>query len=177
MRLLVRGFHTLIKNTSFSSPTNVRSHNHPPPSGPCVLTGTRSLLQSMWDLQSTSLQDPTTLLAHRLVSTPFGAQPPCWHIAWCLTLIPFIAAQTYREQILSSLGFPFQGSFKTRLLRGGFYTLTKNVSFSSPTDVRSHIINLMCLSRRKLEFITHALHPKKKKKSIFLCKGTAVQWV
>ena len=39
--LLGRGFHALVKNTSFSSPTNVRSHN-PLPSRLNHLAGTRS---------------------------------------------------------------------------------------------------------------------------------------
>ena len=62
MRLLGRGFHTLLNNVSFSSPTNVRSHNpplfrveHPHwhsflSSGFIVLIDTLSPLQSMWDL-------------------------------------------------------------------------------------------------------------------------------
>ena len=49
MRLVGRGFYTLIRNASFSSPTDVGSHN-PPSSGPSVLAGTRSSLQSIWDL-------------------------------------------------------------------------------------------------------------------------------
>ena len=32
--------------------------------------------------------------------------------------------------------------FKTRLLERGFHTLIKNVSFSSPTDVGSHVKEL-----------------------------------
>ena len=38
MLLLERGFHILIKNVSFSSPTDVGSHNLPP-SGPSILAG------------------------------------------------------------------------------------------------------------------------------------------
>ena len=38
-RILERGFHTLIRNASFSSPTNV-GPNNPPPRGFRVLTGT-----------------------------------------------------------------------------------------------------------------------------------------
>ena len=72
-RLLERGFHTLIKNVLFSSPTNVGSHNPPP----------------LWS--------PMSLLAPRLVSTPppYGSQPPHWHITWCLALIPFATAQSH----------------------------------------------------------------------------------
>ena len=47
--LVGRGFHALIKNVSFSSPTNVGSHT-PLPLGLSVLAGTRSLLPSMCDL-------------------------------------------------------------------------------------------------------------------------------
>ena len=47
--LLGRDFHTFIKNVSFFSSTDVRSHN-PPPSGPSVLVGIRSSLQLTWDL-------------------------------------------------------------------------------------------------------------------------------
>ena len=46
--------------------------------------------------------------------------------------------QTYRGQILSSLGFPFRASpqgFKTRLLGEGFHTLINGGLFSSPTNV------------------------------------------
>ena len=91
-RLLWRGFHTLIKGVSFSSPTDVGHHN-PPPSGPNVTRSflqsmwdphqihppsgpniTRSFLQSMWDpTKSTPLRSP--MLAHCLIST----QRPCWH--------------------------------------------------------------------------------------------------
>ena len=68
--LLGRGFHTLIKNASFSSTIDVRSHNSPP-LGPSILTGTHSLLQLMWDPPiHPPFQGPTSLLAHRLVSTP-----------------------------------------------------------------------------------------------------------
>ena len=65
--MLGRGFHTLIKNVSFSSPTDVGSHN-PPPSKLNDFAGIRSFLQSMWDPQSTPLRDPTSLLAHHLMS-------------------------------------------------------------------------------------------------------------
>ena len=70
--LLGRGFHTLIKNVSFSSPTDVGSHN-PLPFGaqrPC------------WHTTS--------------CPPPFRAQPPRWHIAQCLALIPFVIAQAHR---------------------------------------------------------------------------------
>ena len=144
-------FHTLIKNASFPSPTNVESHNSLP-LRLSVLADTRFLLpsmyntpihllrglasllahhllstphpckecfvsplQPMWDLtihpprspassltlvsfsnrcgtlQFTPLRDLASLLAYRFVSTPFGAQPPHWHIAH-LALILFVSA-------------------------------------------------------------------------------------
>ena len=98
-----------------------------PPSGPSVLSGTRSFLQSIWAhrVVSTPLRGTASLLAHRPVSSsslgfpfqalclpPFGEQPPRWHIAPCLALIPFVTGQAHRQQILSSLGFPFQASLQ-----------------------------------------------------------------
>ena len=67
--LLGRGFHTLIKNVSFSSPTDVGSHN-PPSFRASVLASTRPILQSMWDSPIHPLQDLVSLLAHYLLSTP-----------------------------------------------------------------------------------------------------------
>ena len=60
---------------------------------------------------------------------------------WCLALIPFVTIQVHREQILSSLGFPFRAypDFKICLLGRSFHTLIKGVSFSSPTNVGYHI--------------------------------------
>ena len=106
-RLLGRGFHTLVKNASFSSPTDVGSHN-PPRSGPSVLVGTRSLLQLMWD-------PPTFLLAHRLMSTPFGAQPPRW-CARCLALIPFCNGPSPPLVDIVLLGLSLLG-FSSRFLK------------------------------------------------------------
>ena len=83
-RLLGKGFHTLIKGVSFSSPTNVGFS------------------------QSTPLRGPASLLAHRLVSTPFGEQPPRWLIVRCLTLILFVMAQVHPQQTLSFLDFSFR---------------------------------------------------------------------
>ena len=112
---LGRGFHTLIKNILFSSSTDVESHNSPS-FGASVLSGTRSLLQLMWDPSIHPLQGPMSLLAHRLVSTPFRVQHPRWHIAQCLALIPFVTMQSHRWQMLSSLGFPFR-AFSSRFLK------------------------------------------------------------
>ena len=110
-RLLGRDFHTLIKNALFSSPTNMGSHN-PPPLG------------------------PASLLAYPLMSTPYRAQPPRWHITWCLALIPFVTTQCSLWAF--PFGFPLK-VFKMHLLGRGFHTLIKNVSFSSPTNMGSHI--------------------------------------
>ena len=80
--MLGKGLYTLIKNVSFSSPTNIRSHN-PPHFGAHVLAGTRSLFQFMWEpsiptpfgvqlladtLPVTPLRGSASSLAHRPVS-------------------------------------------------------------------------------------------------------------
>ena len=66
-RLLGRGFHTLIKNVSFSSPTDMGSHN-PPPLGPLIpFSNQCGTLPPIHPLQG-----PVSLLAHRLVSTPLS---------------------------------------------------------------------------------------------------------
>ena len=82
-RLLGEGFHTLINGDLFSSPTNVGHHN-PPPSG---LASSLALFSSSnrcgTTPKSTTLWGPASLLAHRLVSTPFGEQREGWHIVRC----------------------------------------------------------------------------------------------
>jgi len=70
-RLLERGFHSLIKNNSFSSPTDVGSHNPPHFGAQCLCWHTASCLP------------------------PFGSQPPHWHITWCLTSIPFATVKSH----------------------------------------------------------------------------------
>ena len=127
-RLLGRGFHILIKNVSFSSPTDVGSHN-PPPSGLNVLTSTRSLLQSMWDPPPIHpLQSPTSLLAqtrmlergfHTLIRNvsfssptnvgshnphPFRAQRLRWHSFTSPTSVS-IPIHPLRGQCLLRRGF------------------------------------------------------------------------
>ncbi|KAG7017794.1 hypothetical protein SDJN02_19660 [Cucurbita argyrosperma subsp. argyrosperma] len=72
MRLLRRGFHALIKNALFPSPTNVGSHN-PPPFGSSVLVGTPSGVHSPFGLNV-------------LAGTPPSV----------LTLIPFVFAEVFR---------------------------------------------------------------------------------
>ena len=95
--LLGRGFHnTLLKGVSFSSPTDVGSHN-PPLQGP---TSSLALVpffnQCGTPTNFTLLRGPSVLAGTPPVSTPFGEQPPCWHIARCLALIPFVTAQAHR---------------------------------------------------------------------------------
>ena len=71
-RVCGRGFHTLIKGVSFSSPTDVGSHN-PPPSEP--QRPRWHSFPSPIDVKppkSTPLQGLVSLLAHCLVSTPSG---------------------------------------------------------------------------------------------------------
>ena len=108
------------------------------PSGPSVLTDTRSLLQSMWDpsihpLVGTParvhpLQGSASLLAHHTVSG-FG------------TICNGPSLLSTASKYCPLWIFPFRFSlkvFKTRVLGRGFLTLIKNVSFSSPTDMGSH---------------------------------------
>ena len=63
------GFHTLIKNDLFFSLIDVRFHKSSP-SGPSVLTDTRSLLQSMWDPPIHSSSRPSVLAGPPPCSTP-----------------------------------------------------------------------------------------------------------
>ena len=80
---------------SFPSPIDM-GHSNPPHSGPNVLAGTPPR-----------------------VNPPSELSLPRWQIAECLTLIPFVTAQAYRYEILSSIGFPFGlplKVFKTCLL-------------------------------------------------------------
>ena len=140
MRMLGRGFHTLIKNDSFSSPFVVGSHNphpfgaqcprwhsfpspidvglpNPPPSGPSVLAGTLSCVYPF--------RGSASSLIHRLMS---GSDTICNRPS------PPLADIVFFELFLS--GFPPR--FLKRLVGRGFHTLIKNDSFSSPTDVGSH---------------------------------------
>ena len=139
MYMLGRDFHTLIKNVSFSSPTNVGSHN-PPPSGLSVLVGTHSLFQSTWE-PPIHLPSGTSVL--------FGTPPrvhPLPGLVSSLAHRPVSGSDTISNNLsppqttIVLFGTFLSGSlkiFKTRLLRRGFHTLLKNVLFSSPTDVRS----------------------------------------
>ena len=93
---------------SFLPPINVGLPPNPPPLEPSVLTGTpprvyppswnseKADLQSMWDITIHPLWGPVSLLAHRLVSTPFVEQREGWHIVRCLALIPFVTTQIHR---------------------------------------------------------------------------------
>ena len=88
-----------------------------PPSGPSVLAGTPSHVHPLWD--------STSSLAHRSMSD---------FDTICNDPSPPLAD-------LVLFGLPLK-VFKTCLLGRGFHTLIKNVSFSSPTDVRSHRIHM-----------------------------------
>ena len=150
MHLLGEGFHTLIPHPYkwyfVLLPSQCGTLQSTPPSGPSVLTGTLSFLQSMWDchqihpfgaqrLTSTPprvypLQKTTRRLAHRLVSGSDticnGSDPPLANIVL--------------------FGLPFRASpqgFKTRLLGEGFNTLINGILFSSPTNVGHHNFTLL----------------------------------
>ena len=93
--------------------------------------------QPMWDLAIHFLQGPTSLLAHRLVDTPL------WGSASSLAHRPVSGFDTIcngpspRLEDIVLFGLLLK-VFKTRLVGRGFHTLTKNASFSSPTNVGSH---------------------------------------
>ena len=148
-RVLGRGFHTLIKGVTFSSPTDVGYHNLPP-LGPSVPTGTRSFLQSMWDpYQIHPPSGPAFLLAHRLVSTPLRGttsslahHPVSGSDSICNGPSPPLVDIVLFRLSLSSFPLRF---FKTRLLGRGFHTLIKGVSFSFQTDVGYHTSTISTL--------------------------------
>ena len=125
LRLLWRGFHTLIKNASFSSPTDVGSHNLP------LFDAQRPRWHSFPSPINVgppihALSNPASLMAHRSVS---GSDTICNNPSPPLGDIVLFGLS------LSGL----------HLLGRGFYTLIKNVSFSSPTNVGSHTL-WVCLS-------------------------------
>ena len=111
-----------------------------PLSGPSVLVDTRSLLQSMWDPSIHPLQSPTSLLAHRLVSTPFSASSLAHRPMSSFDTICNGPSLPLADIVL--FGLPLK-VFKMCLLGRGFHTLIKNASFSSQTDVRSHINHVL----------------------------------
>ena len=87
--------------------------------------------------KSTPLQGPVSLLAYRLVPTPFQG------LASSLAHRPVSSSDTIcngPSPPLSDIIFfgLFLKVFKRRLLERGFHTFTKGVSFSSPTDVGSY---------------------------------------
>ena len=86
--------------------------------------------------QLTPLQGPASLLVHRLVSTPFEAQPPRWCLLFDSDTICYSSSLPLADIIL--YGQPFRiplGFFKTRMLGRGFHILIKYTSFSSPINV------------------------------------------
>ena len=102
----------VLASTRSPSPIDV-GHPNPPPSGPSVLAGTPSHIHPFWGSASS--------LAHHPVSSfdtiCNSSSPPLANI------------------VLFGLSLKV---FKTCLLRRGFHTLIKGVSFSYPTDVGSH---------------------------------------
>ena len=149
--MLGRGFHTFIKNVSFSSPTDMGSHNPPlPRSGPSILADTRSSLQSMWNLtihpprglSILSFLSPIDVESHNPPPS-FGTQRPRWH-----SFLSPIDVESHNSPPLrgpaSSLahrlvsGSNIICNSPSPLLVRGFHTLIKNISFSSPTDMGSH---------------------------------------
>ena len=135
--MLGRGFHTLIKGVSFSSPTDVGSHN-PPPFGTSVLACTRSFLQSMWAPPNPPPPGPNVLAStsphvHPLSGLTLlaGTSPGVSGFdTICNSPRPPLA-----DIVLFGLSFKV---FKTCLLGRDFHTLLKGVSFTSPTNVGSH---------------------------------------
>ena len=87
---------------------------NPPPSGPSILTGTPPRVYP--------LRGTTSSLSHRSVS---GSDTICNGPS-----LPLADIVIFRLPLKV---------FKMRLLRRGFHTLIKGVSFSSSTDVGSHI--------------------------------------
>ena len=160
-RLLGRGFHTLIQGVSFSSPTDVRSHNPPP------FKFQRPRWHSMWNPEHIHpLWGPASLLAHEVFGSeticnsshnppPFKFQHPRWHSMWNPEHIhplwgpaSLLAHEVFDSETIYNSSSPLLADivlfglslkiFKTRQLGRGFYTLIKDVSFSSPTDVGFH---------------------------------------
>ena len=134
-----------MKDVSFS-PTNVGSHT--PPFGATSLLALVPFSNRCGTPQFTLFGAQRPFWHTASYPPPLGAQPSRWHIAWCLVLIPFITAQTAANRYCSIWTFPYGFSlkvFKTHLLGRDFHTLIKNVSFSSPTDVRSHPLSLTLL--------------------------------
>ena len=115
---------------SFLSPIDVGPPPNPPPSGPSVFMSTPSVnnLMSTYPIWETA-----SSLAHCPVSDSYiickSPSSPLANIV-LFSLFPF--------------GLPLK-DFKTHLLRKGFHTLIKGVSFSSPTDVGSRIAFLVHL--------------------------------
>ena len=83
-RLLGRGFHTLIRDASFSSSTDVGSHNPP-------LLGLASSLAH----RSVSGSDPICNSPSPLLVDIVHFSPLRNAVARCLTLIPFVTAQAH----------------------------------------------------------------------------------
>ena len=80
------------------------SHN-PPPLGASVLAGTRSSLQSMWDLTIHPPSEPSVFVGTLPSVHPLGAQRPRWHTARCLVLIPHNSSPPLADIVLFEVLF------------------------------------------------------------------------
>ena len=125
--MLREGFHTFTNGVLFSSPTQPTWDITIHPQG---FHGDLFSSQPIWDITIHLLQaqrshqhsfippinmgplpnspplKPASLLAYRLVSTPFGEQRKGQHIVRCLALIPFVIGQIHQQEILSPSSFP-----------------------------------------------------------------------
>ena len=77
------------------------------PLGPCIIADIRSLLQLMWDPPIHTPSGPSILAGTPPRVHPLRGQPPHWHIARCLTLIPFVTAKSTASRNCPLWAFPF----------------------------------------------------------------------
>ena len=126
MRLLWRGFHTLIKNTSFSSPTDVRSHN--PPSFGAQRPRYRSF-PSPIDVGLSTPPSGFNFLAGTLpdISSDTICNSPNPSRYWLLWVFPF--------------RFPLK-VFKMHMLERDFHTFIKKMLCSPPQPIWNLTLNL-----------------------------------
>ena len=140
--MLVRGFYIFIKRASFLSPIDVGSHS-PPPSGPSVIIGTHSTLQSTWDPPINHLMSTPSVFS-LLTSTSASANTICNSTSSPLTDIVLVFGLSFLG-FLSKLcpplwafvsGLPLK-DFKMHLLGKGFHTLIKKyfVSLSNRHEI------------------------------------------
>ena len=136
--MLGRGFHTIIKNASFPSPTDVGSHN-PSPFRAQHPRWHSSLLQSMWDPPIHPPSGPSVL-----AGTPPHVHPPSG-----LSLLVTHSPMSGSDTICNGPSPPLADIVLFRLSLSGFPQGFQNASTrerfphpykesSSPTDVGSH---------------------------------------